>query len=107
MTKEERTEYMRCYRKANKERIAQVKKERERQDFMQSIKGSVEAVFEWMKTHKAGDGFYPIEGRWSKKGFPVIILHSVKSHHPYSVQYAGNGTYFFTLEEAEQYAGTK
>ena len=108
MTKEARKEYMQEYRKTNRERIKASVQESKRQEYLDSIKGDVSAVIDWMKTHKMGRGWYPIEGRWSKKKRnPVVILHCPDDSFPYCVQYAGNGTYFPTLEGAQTYAETK
>lgn len=102
MTKEQRKEYMRNYREKNKERIKESTLLRARQNFLHSISGDKDAVLKWISEHKVGDGWYPIEGRWRKDGFPVVILHNPKQSFSYCVQCAGNGIYFNTIERARQ-----
>jgi hypothetical protein len=99
MTKEERREYMRAWRAKNKDRIKEKEKQRTRQKYLASV-GDFDAVLEWVATHIKGKDWTPIEGHRAKNGKPVVILYNEKADFPYSVQYAGGGSYYKTIEEA-------
>lgn len=74
-------------------------KQRTRQKYLASV-GDFDAVLEWVATHIKGKDWTPIEGHRAKNGKPVVILYNEKADFPYSVQYAGSGSYYKTIEEA-------
>lgn len=66
------------------------------------------AINEWLKEHKPGEGWEPIASGMSfVKGKPIVILQNKNDEYPYSVQYAGNGRYFKTYDEATKYVAER
>lgn len=62
-----------------------------------------DAIKLWLKTHKCGPGFVPIDGVIQKNGLPVVLFYKAGDAMEWSVQYAGNGHYFETREDALDY----
>ena len=66
------------------------------------IKLSDKAVQEWCDTHKVGDDWIPVFGYYLKK-LPIVVLFNPEAEKKVSVQYAGSGKYFDTMEDATLY----
>ena len=63
---------------------------------------SFKAMEEWKRTHNLGEGWEMAFGDFLK-GLPIVVLHSESDSMPWCVQYAGNGHYFKTRDEALDY----
>ena len=72
---------------------------------------SSKAIEEWKRTHNLGEGWEMAFGDFLK-GLPIVVLHSVVMNSesdsmPWCVQYAGNGHYFKTRDDALEYYESK
>lgn len=61
---------------------------------------------EWRENHLWNEECIPIGGT-KANGDPVIIFYSKGDETPFSVQYRGNGHYFKTLDQAQEYVGRR
>lgn len=57
---------------------------------------------EWRENHMWNQDYIPIGGT-KANGDPVIVFYCKNKKTPFSVQYRGNGHYFETLEQAQEY----
>ena len=57
----------------------------------------------WENTHGIGEGWRTI-GEIILKKLPMALLHNPDATMPWCIQHAGNGHYFKTRDEAEEYA---
>lgn len=56
----------------------------------------------WQKTYKKNFGYEPRRSDYLNNE-PIVLFKSTDTNLPWSVQYKGNGTYFKTEEEANNY----
>lgn len=60
------------------------------------------AFADWKEKHHWVPDFEPVDG-FFYHGEPMVTFYRKDDEMPWSVQYAGNGCYFKTREEAEEY----
>lgn len=58
---------------------------------------------EWVKTHRWNTDFKAVDCCIAQGELMILFVNDKEKEMPWSVQHAGNGHYFKTREEAEEY----